>query len=113
MTTKPPTSLRIPGATRVRVEKWAQERGMPKNAAYVQLIERGLKSVGPHPGLNERPLQRSPLRAPDVTDEELGVKLVATRARQRSSPPAEVKTVTVALHLPRAPFGSRLKGSKK
>lgn len=58
MTTKPPISLRIPKATRVRVEKWAAERGIPRNAAFVQLIERGLKAAGPLPGLNERPLQK-------------------------------------------------------
>lgn len=56
MTTKPPVSLRVPQATQDRVAKWAAEQRIPKNAAYVQLVERGLKSVGPHPGLNERPL---------------------------------------------------------
>lgn len=54
---KPPISLRIPDATRVRVEKWATEQGIPRNAAYVELIERGLKAAGPHPGLNQRPLK--------------------------------------------------------
>lgn len=63
MTTKPPTSLRIPEATRVRVEKWAGEQGMPRNAAYVQLIEQGLKANGPHVGLNERPLRPGPPKA--------------------------------------------------
>ncbi len=54
---KSPVSLRIPEATMVRVEKWASEQGIPRNAAYVQLIERGLSAAGPHPGLNERPLR--------------------------------------------------------
>jgi hypothetical protein len=44
-----PTSLRIPEAIRVLVETWAAERGIPRNAAYVQLIERGL---------NEQPVRR-------------------------------------------------------
>lgn len=56
MTTKPPTSLRVPEELQVRVLKWAQEKGIPRNAAYVELIARGLKAAGPLPGLNERPL---------------------------------------------------------
>jgi hypothetical protein len=40
---KPPVSLRLPDATRVAVEQWAAERGVPRNAAYVELLQRGLK----------------------------------------------------------------------
>jgi hypothetical protein len=64
VTKQAPTSLRIPEATRVRVEKWAAEQGIPRNAAYVQLIERGLAAAGPHPGLNERPLKAKAVGAP-------------------------------------------------
>ena len=49
------------------VEKWAAENGLPRNAAYVQLIERGLKAAGPHPGLNERPLKPKPPVPPSAT----------------------------------------------
>lgn len=66
MTTKPPLSLRMPEATQVRVAKWATEQGIPKNAAYVQLVERGLRSLGPHLGLNERAAKPKPAK---VTNE--------------------------------------------
>lgn len=42
---KPPISLRIPEATQTAVNAWATKRGIPRNAAYVELIERGLKLV--------------------------------------------------------------------
>jgi hypothetical protein len=94
---KAPTSLRIPEATRVRVEKWATERGIPRNAAYVELIERGLKAAGPRLCLDERPLRAKP-------------KLRVTKAT-----PLLVEPPVVGDHfpdepmrMPRAPIGSRL-----
>lgn len=59
MTKQPPTSLRIPKVLQDRVAKWAHEQGIPRNAAYVQLIGQGMKVNGPHPGLNERPLPKN------------------------------------------------------
>lgn len=56
MTKQAPTSLRIPKHLQDRVAKWAHEQAIPRNAAYVRLVELGMKAVGPHPGLNERPL---------------------------------------------------------
>lgn len=43
---KPPVSLRVPDALKVAVEQWAAARGVPRNAAYVELIQRGLKAAG-------------------------------------------------------------------
>lgn len=60
----PPTSLRIPEATRTRVEQWATARGVPRNAAYVELIERGLKlaTTSPLPTiLNSAQVRSEPL----------------------------------------------------
>lgn len=53
MTKQPPTSLRIPDQTKQRVHAYATERGIPRNAAYVELLDRGLamlrspNSLGP------------------------------------------------------------------
>jgi hypothetical protein len=42
---KPPVSLRIPDATKAAVEQFATERKIPRNAAYVELLQRGLKTA--------------------------------------------------------------------
>lgn len=45
MTKKPPVSLRVPDATRIGVEAWAKSRGVTRNAAYVELLARGLNGA--------------------------------------------------------------------
>lgn len=44
-----PTSLRIPEAIRLKVEAWAAERGIARNAAYVELLELALRAVEAKP----------------------------------------------------------------
>lgn len=86
---KPPISLRVPDATRVRVEAWATERGIPRNAAYVELIQRGLK-------LADAPFPKAP---PTVAE-----KIVA---ETWGKPNLDVQVGPA-----KPAYGSRLKGKK-
>lgn len=86
---KSPTSLRIPDATRAAVEQWAAANGVPKNAAFVEMIQRGLKAAG---------------GAPRGPGGGLSVKTIQN-ARQGAE--------AVQIGPARAAPGSRLKGVKK
>jgi hypothetical protein len=66
--TKPPISIRIPDETRSAVEQFALDRGIPRNAAYVELLNRALKLVtgsGPRAGhAPKRPMLAVPAVGP-------------------------------------------------
>lgn len=70
----PPLSVRLPKPLRERVEAWAAERGIKRNAAVVQLIERGLVP---------KPIETCPNRTP---------KPAKPAAKAEPSPKAEFKS---------------------
>lgn len=74
---KPPVSIRLPDETRAAVEQYAMSRGIPRNAAYVELIQRGLK-VATGAG---SPVSKPP-RAPVAPKVSVNVPLAGTFERK-------------------------------
>jgi hypothetical protein len=99
MTKQPPVTLRVPAETRVAVEKLATSRGIPKNAAYVELIQRGLRAAG-----------AKSLASIPKTDAPALRK--AAHRKVSITPDAARVTVSVPLHQPK-PFNPQPKRGKK
>jgi len=105
MTKQPPTSLRIPEQTRQRVEAYAAERGIPRNAAYVELLDQALARL------------RQPNSLAAVKSKGSVPPPSAKRNLAENNIPTSRKVfqagVGVSVGPQRAAPGSRLKGAKK
>ena len=104
-----PTSLRIPEAIRAAVEMYAADRGIARNAAYVELLQRGLALAPAKP------------REPTLAERQLAEamskpRLQSIAAMNRAADQAQAlhgDATNEKLHMPRAPIGSRLKKDGK